>query len=400
MGYSFQNPFTQISGVKETVYEELAYGMENTGVPREKMKEKVEELIRIFHLEKLRDKNPYELSGWQKQRVALASMLALDPEIVILDEPTSQLDPKSTEDIFEIVKLLKEQGKTIILVEHKVDLVAEYCDHILLLADGQVAMQGKTEEILTDPQVLVCGGQLPQVVLYFLEREKRTGKKNKIPLTVQNVSFAYPNGYTAVEDVSMAFEKGEAVAIIGQNGAGKTTTVKLMNGLLRPTKGEVLIEGQSTADKTTATIARKVGYVFQNPDDQIFQESIYKEISYGLVKQKMAPEEVKRRTLDEPTAGQDRKSTELLGAIVAGLAKKGKIVITITHDMEFVVKYFKRVIVMAEKKKRRDASPREIFWDEELLRFSSLKQPYLCQLANLLGHRDILTIGELLEVTV
>ena len=112
-------------------------------------------------------------------------MLALDPEIVILDEPTSQLDPKSTEDIFEIVKLLKEQGKTIILVEHKVDLVAEYCDHILLLADGQVAMQGKTEEILTDPQVLVCGGQLPQVVLYFLEREKRTGKKNKIPLTVQ-----------------------------------------------------------------------------------------------------------------------------------------------------------------------------------------------------------------------
>ena len=327
-------------------------------------------------------------------------MLALDPEIVILDEPTSQLDPKSTEDIFEIVKLLKEQGKTIILVEHKVDLVAEYCDHILLLADGQVAMQGKTEEILTDPQVLVCGGQLPQVVLYFLEREKRTGKKNKIPLTVQNVSFAYPNGYTAVEDVSMAFEKGEAVAIIGQNGAGKTTTVKLMNGLLRPTKGEVLIEGQSTADKTTATIARKVGYVFQNPDDQIFQESIYKEISYGLVKQKMAPEEVKRRTLDEPTAGQDRKSTELLGAIVAGLAKKGKIVITITHDMEFVVKYFKRVIVMAEKKKRRDASPREIFWDEELLRFSSLKQPYLCQLANLLGHRDILTIGELLEVTV
>ena len=228
----------------------------------------------------------------------------------------------------------------------------------------------------------------------------------------------------------------------GQNGAGKTTTVKLMNGLLRPTKGDVLIEGQSTADKTTATIARKVGYVFQNPDDQIFQESIYKEISYGLVKQKMAPEEVKRRTLeaaalcdlgdsleehpynlpyskrkfvtiaaivamdpdvvilDEPTAGQDRKSTELLGAIGAGLAKKGKIVITITHDMEFVVKYFKRVIVMAEKKKRRDASPREIFWDEELLRFSSLKQPYLCQLANLLGHRDILTIGELLEVTV
>ena len=152
VGYSFQNPFTQISGVKETVYEELAYG--------------------------------FELSGGQKQRVALASMIALDPEIIIMDEPTSQLDPKSTEDIFEIIRLLKKQGKTIILVEHKIDLVAEYCDHILLLDDGQAVMQGKTEDILTNPDVLKYGGQLPQVVLYFLDRMQRTGSKETIPLTV------------------------------------------------------------------------------------------------------------------------------------------------------------------------------------------------------------------------
>lgn len=185
IGYSFQNPFTQISGVKETVYEELAYGMENIGVPRMQMIEKVEELVNMFHLEKLVDKNPYELSGGQKQRVALASMIALDPEIVILDEPTSQLDPKSTEDIFEIVQLLKKQGKTIILVEHKIDLVAEYCDHILLLCGGKIVMQGETEEILTNPEVLTYKGQLPQVVLYFLERMKRNGKEEKIPLTVK-----------------------------------------------------------------------------------------------------------------------------------------------------------------------------------------------------------------------
>lgn len=184
VGYSFQNPFTQISGVKNTVYEELAYGMENIGVPRKQMIEKVEELIKIFHLEKLSDKNPFELSGGQKQRVALASMLALDPEIVILDEPTSQLDPQSTEDIFEIVRLLKNQGKTIILVEHKIDLVAEYCDHILLMSEGSIAMQGKTREVLTDPQVLAYGGQVPQVVLYFLERRKRTGEQTEFPLTV------------------------------------------------------------------------------------------------------------------------------------------------------------------------------------------------------------------------
>lgn len=185
IGYSFQNPFTQISGVKETVYEELAYGMENMGVPKTEMIEKVDELVKLFHLEELADKNPYELSGGQKQRVALASMLALDPEIVILDEPTSQLDPKSTEDIFEIIQLLKGQGKTIILVEHKSDLIAEYCDRILLLCNGQIAMQGETKEVLTNPQVLKYGGQLPQVVLYFLERKCQNKKNGGIPLTVE-----------------------------------------------------------------------------------------------------------------------------------------------------------------------------------------------------------------------
>ncbi|MFP1711790.1 energy-coupling factor ABC transporter ATP-binding protein [Gardnerella vaginalis] len=183
VGYSFQNPFVQISGVKDNVYEEIAYGMENIGIPRERMIERVDELVKIFHLEELVDKNPYELSGGQKQRVALASMIALDPEVVIMDEPTSQLDPKSTEDIFEIVNILKEQGKTIILIEHKVDLIAEYCDSILLMHNGELVMHGESKDVLTDPKVLEYGGQLPQIVLYFLE--KGSVKGNEIPLTVK-----------------------------------------------------------------------------------------------------------------------------------------------------------------------------------------------------------------------
>lgn len=183
VGYSFQNPFVQISGVKDNVYEEIAYGMENIGIPRERMIERVDELVKIFHLEELVDKNPYELSGGQKQRVALASMIALDPEVVIMDEPTSQLDPKSTEDIFEIVNILKEQGKTIILIEHKIDLIAEYCDSILLMHNGELVMHGESKDVLTDPKVLEYGGQLPQIVLYFLE--KGSVKGNEIPLTVK-----------------------------------------------------------------------------------------------------------------------------------------------------------------------------------------------------------------------
>ena len=183
VGYSFQNPFVQISGVKDNVYEEIAYGMENIGVPREQMIKRVDELVKMFHLEELVDKNPYELSGWQKQRVALASMIALDPEVVIMDEPTSQLDPKSTEDIFEIVNILKKQGKTIILIEHKIDLVAEYCDSILLMHQGKLVMHGDAKDVLTDPKVLEYGGQLPQIVLYFLKQGKLKG--NEIPLTVK-----------------------------------------------------------------------------------------------------------------------------------------------------------------------------------------------------------------------
>lgn len=260
-------------------------------------------------------------------------------------------------------------------------------------------------------------------------------------LELKNVSFQYPNGYTAVENVSMEFEKGEKVAIIGQNGAGKTTTVKLMNGLLRPTKGEVLVNGVSTKKNTTAQIAKNVGYVFQNPDDQIFQDSIYKEIAFGLLKSGMNKEEIDRKVreaailcglekvleehpynlsyskrkfitiaailamnpevviLDEPTAGQDRGSTERLGKIMDWLIEKNKVVITITHDMEFVVKEFERVIVMAKKQKRKDATPKEIFWDEPLLKFINLKQPYICQFANLLGYKDVLTIDDMIGVT-
>uniref|UniRef100_UPI00403F51B4 energy-coupling factor ABC transporter ATP-binding protein n=1 Tax=Candidatus Enterococcus willemsii TaxID=1857215 RepID=UPI00403F51B4 len=181
MGYSSQNPFTQISGVKDTVAEEIAYGMENIGVSSADMHEKVEELITLFKLEELKDKNPYELSGGQKQRVALASVVALDPEIIILDEPTSQLDPQSTEEIFQIVDRLKQAGKTILIVEHKVDLLAEYCDDIILLEDGYLRKCGTVHQVLSDSSILEYGGSLPQVAIFYLEQLRQ---QESVPITM------------------------------------------------------------------------------------------------------------------------------------------------------------------------------------------------------------------------
>ena len=209
---------------------------------------------------------------------------------------------------------------------------------------------------------------------------------------VKNVSFTYPNGFVAVDGVSFKLEKGENIAIVGQNGAGKTTTVKMLNGLTKPTSGDIIVDGKNTKEYTTAQIARTVGYVFQNPDDQIFNNTVYKEIEYGLKRMKLPKEERERRIMDaavltgmdkfldqnpydfplsvrkfvtiasviasgcevlifdEPTAGQDLDGLERLSRLIRELTARGKALITITHDMEFVAENFERLIIMCNKK--------------------------------------------------
>ncbi len=191
VGYSFQNPFTQMSGVKDNVREEIAYALENLGIERDAMAARVDAMIELLHLGDIADANPLELSGGQRQRVAIAAVLVTDPPIVVLDEPTSQLDPQSTEDVFNIIALLKRQGKTVILVEHKIDLVARYSDLVILMEDGRVAMSGPARRVLTDPQVLDHGGQLPEVTRFFLERNQKLGLNDPVPLSVEDAIERY-----------------------------------------------------------------------------------------------------------------------------------------------------------------------------------------------------------------
>ena len=261
-----------------------------------------------------------------------------------------------------------------------------------------------------------------------------------MPIEIKNASFRYPNGFQALEHIDLTIREGEKVAIVGQNGAGKTTCVKMMNGLNRPFEGQVLVDGTDTKDVTVATVARKVGYVFQNPDEQIFNSTARKEIEYMPRYYKLSEEEVRERVdhaveicdiekymetnpyeipypirkfvaiaaviasrpkyiiLDEPTAGQDLHGTKVLSEMVDTLTKEGMTVITITHDMEFAVNNFDRVIAMAHKNIIKDGTPRDIFWDDAVLADAKIKRPAVGELAKQLElDGEILYCGELVD---
>ena len=185
IGFVFQNPFVQVSGVKQTVFEEVAFGLENLGVERSEIIRRVEEMLHQLNIEHLRFKHPMQLSGGQSQRVALASVLVMDPEILIIDEPTSQLDPQGTEEVFETIRLLKERKKTIILVEHKVDWVAEYADRVIVINDKHIVKDASASEVFSDPMLLEMGNNLPQVALLALRlQELKKVSFEKIPTTL------------------------------------------------------------------------------------------------------------------------------------------------------------------------------------------------------------------------
>lgn len=257
-------------------------------------------------------------------------------------------------------------------------------------------------------------------------------------IEIKNASYAYPNGFKAIENISITIREGERVAIVGQNGAGKTTAVKMMNGLNKPCDGDVLIDGINTKDKTTANVAKIVGYVFQNPDDQIFNQSVRAEIEYMPRYFKFPEKEIEQRIqyaieisdiqkfldinpydlpyptrkfvaiaaviasrpkyiiLDEPTAGQDKHGLETLSKMIDRLQADGVTVLTITHDMEFAVSNFNRIVAMAHKNIIADGTAKEIFWNEKVVAEARIKKPLIGELAKrLLLDENILFCDEL-----
>lgn len=470
VGLVFQNPFNQLTGAKDTVYGEVAFGMQNLGVERGEMKRRIEETLKLLDIWQYRDRNPFELSGGQMQRVAIASVLVMKPQVVILDEPTSQLDPQGTEEVFRVVDKLSESGITIIMIEQKIEKLASYCDRILLLAGGKQIAFDTPARIFSRDDLAEYGVQAPaftricrakgitlpdgsypvtvREAAALLQAEADAEKEDVsdtepaqgAPIfSVKDLCFRYQEDTPVLEHLNLSLDS-LPTAIIGQNGAGKTTLVKLLKGLLKPVSGNIFFGGEDIGKKTVAMLAGNVGYVFQNPDDQIFKYKVLDEIMFGPLNIGMTEETARQEALrameltglsglgeqnpydlelyqrkmvaiasvlamdtdvvilDEPTIAQDYNGRKTIGSIIRKLTADGKLVIAILHDMDFVAEYFDRAIIMAHGRVLADGTVRSVFRQDEALAKARLQKPYVTQLCSQLGYSQIyLTTEDFLQ---
>ena len=476
VGIVFQDPDTQF--VTMSVEDEIAFPLENHGVPRQEMIERVRRTMEITRIIELKDKYPHELSGGQKQRVAIASILALEPEILILDEPTSDLDPVGKSEVFSMLAELKRAGRTIILVEHNTEEAAKYADRVVLLRDGKIIMEGPPRKVFEEVESIKSAGVYPpQVTELAYTLSTRYGVRGELPITLEeclewlrelnarivtpnrlersptgvkgesiislkDVSYSYPDGTAALRDVTLEFARGEFTAIIGQNGSGKTTLVKHIVGLLRPTVGEVRIFGKKTSEMSIKEIATKVGYVYQNPDHQLFCQTVYEECAYGLRNLGLSEPEIRRRVseilgrvglqglekvdtfllgkgqrqrlaiastlvmnpeviiVDEPTTGQDMSQSTSIMELLASLHREGRTVLIVTHNMRLVAEYAERVVVMQAGRVVLDGDVRTVFSQVEKLREALITPPQITQLGQLLSGDSVtpLTVEEMADM--
>jgi energy-coupling factor transport system ATP-binding protein len=438
VGLVGSNPFSQISGARFTVYEEIGFGLENLGLPREEIVERIEWALAALQLDELRDRSPYALSGGQQQRLVLAGTLAMRPPVLVLDEPTAQLDPPTIADLAKLLRELARQGTTILFAEHRLEWTAGLADRVIVLDGGAIIADGPPAEVLTNPLLLERNVGWPRPAV-FAQRARaaglwpaaqplpvtldglvaglRTGQqavsdaqpsniqtsgaetrkgpseiqnpKSKI-VQVDNVRFQYPSGVEALRGVSLAIGAGERVALLGRNGAGKSTLLRHMNGLLRPTSGEVLVAGTDTRKTTVARCARQVGIVFQDIRNQLFARTVRDELRFGprnlgykavqaeaLIERSLEqlgltavadqhpydlPPALRRLVaigavlamdsdvliLDEPTAGLDNPSIDLLVALARDLAARGKSIVVVSHDLDFCFEALDRVVLLKE----------------------------------------------------
>ncbi len=460
VGLVFEDPEMQF--VMSTVEDEIVLGLERLNLTREEIRERLEWALELVDLPKnYLSKRPLELSGGEKQRVAIASILALQPKLLILDEPTSDLDPIGKEEVFRTLwRIRDELGITIIIVEHESEFLAKFTDRIVVLEDGKVVLEGTPEEIFSKiDKIKRLGIRPPQVteISYklnlkplpldlecftklFMEKYDKLKVKHftlpklaipesEVVVECSNVHFIYPDGTYALKGVNLKIHKGEFLAIVGPNGSGKTTLAKIICGLLKPTKGEVLVFNQRPWEVPKYIMCRKVGYVFQNPDHQLFNQKVYDELAFGLRLLQVSDEEIEARVnrlldklklkalkdehpfflskgerrrlalgsilalepeiliVDEPTTGQDYGMCFELMNLLKEYNSMGKTVILISHSIPLIVEYVDRLIVMCNGRILAEGDPHEVLANDEIVRRAHLIIPQVTLASRILREK-------------
>lgn len=315
----FQDPETQL--IATSVENEIAFSLENLGLPRDEIRRRIPEALAAVRLSGYERKHPHELSGGQKQRLAIAAALATRPSLVVLDEPTSQLDPVGEQEVFSVVRALnREHGLAVLLVSHSAERMAEHADRLVLLSEGRIICSGTPEEIYGQPDLLAAHHlRPPQVAETFHHLRRSAVPVPKVPvlllqgqaalrslserqplfatpplpaappppvgppvLSVRDLCHTYADGTQALRGLTLDIHAGEYVVLLGQNGAGKSTLVRHFLNLLKPTSGSVRVGGREAGDVPVSELAQHIGYVAQNPDRQIFSASVGEEVGFAL----------------------------------------------------------------------------------------------------------------------
>jgi energy-coupling factor transport system ATP-binding protein len=458
IGMVFQDFESQLFST--TVAHEVAFAMERVGMPREEILARLTPALGAVGLRGFEDRDPTTLSGGQKQRLAIASVLALRPRVVVLDEPTTDLDPEGRAEVFALIRKMREEGTSLIVIEHEAEELRQ-CDRVVILRDGAIIAEGPPAMVMPKIELLEESGinapGLDRVVQMLGiehhpanigEAEERIRKllpraphstpvipdgarnailESKPILEVDSASFSYPEGPRVLDQMSLTIRAGEFIAIVGQNGSGKTTLAKMAVGLLAPDSGTILLEGRDRTTLRPAETAREIGYVFQNPDHQIFADTVEAEVKFGPRNFGLDDREIESRCaevlqavgleneratdpfllgkgqrqrlavasvlalrprlliLDEPTTGLDYREQRKMMKLVAELNASGVAIVIITHTPWLVAEYARRVILMRAGRKLFDGPVREFFVQDELLRTSSFKPPEVTTLARRFG---------------
>ncbi len=419
VGTVLQDPERQILGTK--VLHEVAFGLENLNLPREEIYERVDEALQLLKITHLRDRETFLLSGGEKQKVALAGVMAMRPRILLLDEPLASLDPASAQDSLDMVRKLADEGMTVLMVEHRVeDVLRIHPDRVMFLSDGMIrylgALPGLSKavnyhEVKLPAEDIVERAKKdpapPQ--LYILPGARELTRAEKPLVRFEDVSFGYDTGVEVLHGINLEIKRGDVIAVLGPNGAGKTTFVKHAIGLLKPRHGHVYVEGRDTRDATVAQIASTLGYVFQSPSHMLFAPTVHEELAFGPTNLKHPKDAIDKEVkqalnivnlsdkeqdpplalsfgqqkrvsiaailamqsrilvMDEPTAGQDYQN--YMNFMDAILQLPGfEAVMFITHDVDLAVIYANRVLMIADGQLIADGKPQDVLRDFDRLR--------------------------------